>query len=184
MEIHLEKSVALLQVTPVIMHSWLAQLPRDWILSNEGDDTWSPFDVVGHLIHGEKTDWIPRAEIILSDSENKEFIPFDRFAMFAESQGKSIQDLLSEFEELGRLNIERLRSMQIAEVDFDKTGLHPDLGKVTLRQLISTWVVHDLDHIGQIAGIMARQYKEEVGPWQNFLGILGGYSKHAASQLV
>lgn len=164
MEFHFEKSVALLQVTPVVLHSWLAKLPRDWILSNEGDNTWSPFDVVGHLVHGEKTDWIPRAEIILSDSENKQFMPFDRFAMFYESQGKSIQDLLSEFEELRRLNIERLRSMQIAEVDFSKTGLHPDLGKVTLRQLISTWVAHDLDHIGQIAGIMARQYKEEVGP--------------------
>ena len=172
MEFHLENSITLLQVTPAVLHSWLAQLPRDWILSNEGADTWSPFDVVGHLVHGEKTDWIPRAEIILSGSENKQFEPFDRFAMFTESQGKSIQDLLSEFEELRRLNIERLRSMQITEVDLDKTGQHPDLGEVTLRQLISTWVAHDLDHIGQIAGIMARQYKGEVGPWQNYLGIL------------
>jgi hypothetical protein len=127
---------------------------------------------LGHLIHGEKTDWIPRAEIILSNREKKEFKPFDRFAMFSENQGKSIQVLLSEFEGLRRWNIKRLRSLQITEVYLEKTGLHPELGEVTLRQLISTWVAHDLDHIGQIAGIMARQYKEEVGPWQDFLGIL------------
>ncbi len=173
MEFDFEKAIALLQVTPLILRSWLDQLPPDWILSNEGEDTWSPFDVVGHLIHGEKTDWIPRAEIILSDSESKEFIPFDRFAMFAESQGKSIRDLLSEFEELRRQNLERLRSMHITEADFDRIGLHPDLGPVTLRQLLSTWVAHDLDHVSQIAGIMAWQYKEEVGPWQEYLGILG-----------
>jgi hypothetical protein len=177
MEFDLEKSIALLEATPVMLHSWLAQLPSDWVRSNEGDDTWSPFDVLGHLIHGEKTDWIPRAEIILSDSENKEFVPFDRFAMFTESQGKSIRDLLSELEELRRLNIERLRSMEIAKADLEKTGLHPELGEVTLRQLISTWVAHDLDHIGQIAGIMARQYKGEVGPWEKFLGVLGGSSE-------
>jgi hypothetical protein len=172
MEFDFEKSIALLQITPSVVNSLLAQLSPDWILSNEGEDTWSPFDVVGHFIHGEKTDWIPRAEIILSDNEGKEFAPFDRFAMFTESQGKSIQDLLSEFIELRRHNINRLQSMHITEADFDKTGLHPDLGTVTLRQLISTWVVHDLDHIGQIIGIMARQYLEEVGPWQEYLGIL------------
>jgi hypothetical protein len=127
---------------------------------------------VGHLIHGEKTDWIARAEIILSDEADKEFEPFDRFAMFDDSKGKTIHELLSEFEDLRRQNIEQLRSMQITEADFDKTGLHPNLGVVTLRQLISTWVAHDLDHLGQISGIMARQYKEEVGPWREFLGIL------------
>jgi hypothetical protein len=172
MEFDFQKSIALLQVTPLILHSWLEQLPPDWILSNKGEETWSPFDVVGHLIHGEMTDWIPRAEIILSDSERKEFIPFDRFAQFTESQGKSIQELLSEFEELRRQNIDLLRSMHITETDYDKTGLHPDLGIVTLRQLIATWVAHDLDHIGQIAGIMAHQYSEEVGPWGEYLGIL------------
>lgn len=172
MEFDFDKSIVLLQATPLTLQSWLAQLPADWILSSEGGDTWSPFDVVGHLIHGEKTDWIPRAEVILSEKDNKEFEPFDRFAMFTDSKGKTIQDLLSEFEELRRQNIERLQSLQITEADFDKTGLHPDLGIVTLRQLISTWVAHDLDHLGQIAWILARQYKEEVGPWREYLGIL------------
>ena len=172
MEFDFDKSIILLQATPLILKSWLAQLPLDWILSNEGEDTWSPFDVVGHLIQGEKTDWIPRTEIILSEGEGKEFEPFDRFAMFNDSKGKTIHDLLSEFEDLRRQNIEVLRSLHITETDFNKTGLHPDLGVVTLRQLISTWVAHDLDHLGQIAGIMARQYKNEVGPWRKYLGIL------------
>jgi hypothetical protein len=172
MEFDFNKSIELLQTTPSILRAWLDQLPQDWVLSNEGEDTWSPFDVVGHLIHGEKTDWIARAEIILSDEADREFTPFDRFAMFEDSKGKTIHELLSEFEDLRRQNFERLRSLQISESDFDKTGLHPNLGVVTLRQLISTWVAHDLDHIGQIAGIMARQYKEEVGPWRGFLSIL------------
>jgi hypothetical protein len=172
MKFEFNKSIELLQTTPSILRAWLDQLPLDWILSNEGEDSWSPFDVVGHLIHGEKTDWIARAEIILSDEADKEFEPFDRFAMFDDSKGKTIHELLSEFEDLRRQNIEQLRSMQITEADFDKTGLHPNLGVVTLRQLISTWVAHDLDHLGQISGIMARQYKEEVGPWREFLGIL------------
>ena len=172
MEFDFNKSIGILQTTPSILRAWLDQLPLDWILANEGEDTWSPFDVVGHLIHGEKTDWIARAEIILSKKADKEFDPFDRFAMFEDSKGKTIHELLSEFEDLRRQNIERLRSLQITETDFDKTGLHPNLGVVTLRQLISTWVAHDLDHLGQIAEIMARQYKEEVGPWREFLGIL------------
>ncbi len=172
MEFDFDRSITLLHATPLILQSWLDQLPLDWILSSEGEDTWSPFDVVGHLIHGEKTDWIPRTEIILSEGEGKKFEPFDRFAMFNESKGKTIHDLLSEFEDLRRQNIERLRSLHITETDFDKTGVHPDLGVVTLRQLISTWVAHDLDHLGQIAGVMARQYKEEVGPWREYLGIL------------
>ena len=172
MEFDFDRSITLLQATPLTLQSWLAQLHLEWILSSEGEDTWSPFDVVGHLIHGEKTDWIPRAEIILSEGESKEFEPFDRLAMFNDNKGKTIHDLLSEFEDLRRQNIERLRSLHITETDFDKTGLHPDLGVVTLRQLISTWVAHDLDHLGQIAGIMARQYKDEVGPWREYLGIL------------
>ena len=172
MEFEFNKSIELLQTTPSILWAWLDQLPPDWILSSVGEDTWSPFDVVGHLIHGEKTDWIARTEIILSDEADKEFEPFDRFAMFEDSKGKTIHELLAEFEDLRRHNIERLRSLQISETDLDKTGLHPNLGVVTLRQLISTWVVHDLDHLGQIAEIMGRQYKEEVGPWREFLGIL------------
>lgn len=165
MDFDLDRSISLLQATPLVIRAWLGHLPPGFVLCNEGEDTWSPFDVVGHLIHGEETDWIPRAEIILSDKEDKEFAPFDRFAMSTASQGKSIHDLLSEFEELRRQNIERLRALDLGEADFDKTGLHPGLGIVTLRQLISTWVAHDLDHLGQIAGTMARQYEEEVGPW-------------------
>ena len=128
---------------------------------------------MGHLIHGEKTDWIPRAEIILSDREERQFEPFDRFAMFADSAGKSMQELLDTFAELRQQSLDRLRALEISEADLDKTGVHPDLGTVTLRQLLATWVAHDLNHLGQIARVMARQYRVEVGPWKEFLGVLG-----------
>jgi len=172
MEFNLERSISLLDTTPSVIQAWLSPLPPELILSNDGSDTWSAFDIVGHLIHGEKTDWIPRAEIILSDKEDKEFTSFDRFAMFTENKGKSIHDLAAEFENLRRQNIARLRSMDIGESDLDRTGIHPELGMVNLRQLISTWVTHDLNHLAQIAEVMARQHKHQVGPWKAYLGIL------------
>jgi hypothetical protein len=173
MESKIADAMILLEATPSILNTWLGQLPPQWINTNNGEGTWSPFDIVGHLIHGEKTDWIPRAEIILSDRENKEFEPFDRFAMFNDSEGKTIQDLLEEFDQLRRGSIEKLNALHPNASDYDKTGIHPTLGTVTFRQLISTWAVHDLAHLGQIAQVMARQYKTEVGPWKEFLEILG-----------
>lgn len=172
MKFELETALGMLQDTPSILQVWLGHLPRDWLHAREGEDTWSAFDVLGHLIHGEKTDWIPRAEIILSDRESRRFEPFDRFAMFAESRGKSMEDLLDTFTELRKNSLSRLRELQISPSDYDKTGEHPDLGTVTLRQLLATWVAHDLNHLGQIAEVLARQYTREVGPWKAFLGIL------------
>ena len=173
MEFKLEKAIAILQTTPSILQAWLGQLPLDLVCATDGEDTWSAFDVVGHLIHGEKTDWIPRAEIILSGRESRQFEPFDRFAMFTDSEGKTIQELLDTFAQLRQESINRLRGLRVSDTDFDKTGIHPDLGIVTLSQLLATWVVHDLNHLVQIAEVMARQFKVEVGPWKEYLDILG-----------
>ncbi|NIS83387.1 MAG: DUF664 domain-containing protein [Anaerolineales bacterium] len=173
MEFELEKAIVVLQTTPAILQAWLRHLPHEWVTATDDEDTWSAFDIVGHLIHGEKTDWIPRAEIILSDRETKKFEPFDRFAMLKESQGRTMQELLDTFMHLRHESINHLRALRLSESDYDRTGDHPDLGEVTLRQLLATWVAHDLNHLGQIAEVMARQYKVEVGPWKEFLDILG-----------
>lgn len=150
----------------------LEGLPEEWLNNNEGEDTWSPYDVVGHLVHGERTDWIGRMNIILSDAEDKTFKPFDRFAQFEDSKGKTITILLNEFAELREQNLNTLQEKDITEEDFARTGIHPAFGKVKLSQLLSTWVVHDLSHIAQISRVMAKQYKEAVGPWQEYLSIL------------
>ncbi len=150
----------------------LIGLSEEWIQNNEGAETWSPYNIVGHLIHGEKTDWIPRAVIILSPNADKSFEPFDRFAQFRESEGKTLKQLLDEFKILRKQNIQHLRSMEITEADLEKVGKHPAFGAVTLKQLIATWMVHDLNHISQICRVMAKQYKDEVGPWSAYLGIL------------
>lgn len=150
----------------------LHQISEDWTYQNEGPDTWSVFDVVGHLLHGEKTDWIPRATLILSDRADKTFEPFDRFAQYETSKGKNIQMLLEEFRDARKESLAELRRLNISDADLQKTGIHPTFGEVTLAQLLSTWVVHDLNHVSQIARIMAKQYKEEVGPWTAFLRIL------------
>jgi hypothetical protein len=136
------------------------------------DRKWEPFDVVGHLIHGEETDWIPRARIILEQGENRTFIPFDRFAQFERSKGKSLANLLDEFEKLRAENIDTLRSWNLTEEHLDLEGIHPELGTVTLRQLLATWVVHDLNHIRQIVTAMAGKYSGEVGVWKEYLSIL------------
>ena len=133
---------------------------------------WAAFDVVGHLIHGEETDWIPRARIILEQGEDRTFVPFDRFAQFEKSKGKSLSDLLEEFAQLREDNLDRLRTLDLTEEQLDLEGIHPELGRVTLRQLLATWVVHDLNHVRQIVTEMAKRYDAEVGPWREYLSIL------------
>lgn len=172
MNFDINKSIDILQRTPAVLESLLENISDDWAFANEGPDTFSPFDVLGHLVHGEKTDWIVRMEIILSDSENKTFEPFDRFAQFEESKGKSINQLLSEFKSLRNKNIEILQSKNFIESDFAKLGLHPSLGEVTLKDLLATWTVHDLGHIAQITRVMSKCYKDEVGSWLDYLPIL------------
>ena len=172
MEFKLEQAIEVLERTPATLNSLLRDLSEQWLVQNEGPDTWSPYDVIGHLIHGELTDWIPRADIILSDNSNKAFTPFNRFAQAHESSGKSLQQLLDEFKFLRKKNIEHLKSKKITTAALELKGIHPAFGEVTLAQLLSTWVVHDLNHIAQISRVMAKQYKEAVGPWTEYLRIL------------
>jgi len=172
MNFDLNKSIEILERTPIVLEVMLRHISTDWTTANEGGDTWSVYDIVGHLIYGEKTDWIPRAEIILSKSQNKTFIPFDRFAQFEESKGKSLSQLLLEFKQLREVNLNILKSKNLTTDDFKRKGIHPELGEVTLAQLISTWTVHDLNHIAQISRVMANHYKLDVGPWVKYLGML------------
>lgn len=172
MKFELNKAIPVLERTPLVMRSLLQGLPEEWIYENEGKDTWSPFDVIGHLIHGEKTDWMVRSEIILGDGPDKVFEPFDRFAQFEDSKGKTLEALLTEFETLRNGNLELLKSKPLSSEDLNLEGIHPELGTVTLAQLLSAWVVHDLGHITQISRVMAKQYKNEVGPWPKYMTIL------------
>lgn len=172
MNFDVNKSIDILQRTPVVLVSLLENITDEWAFTNEGPDTFSPFDVLGHLVHGEKTDWIARMEIILSDKSDKTFEPFDRFAQFEESKGKTMNQLLSEFKTLRNKNIGILQSKNLTESDLNKIGMHPSLGEVTLKDLLATWTVHDLGHIAQITRVMSKNYKEEVGPWLDYLPIL------------
>jgi uncharacterized damage-inducible protein DinB len=172
MEFQLNHATEILRRTPATLNSLLGRLPEEWTHSNEGPETWSPFDVMGHLIHAEEADWIPRARIILEYGENRAFEPFDRFAMFETSRGKSLGDLLEMFERLRGESLQQLEEMNLTPEMLRKRGLHPDLRVVTLSQLLSTWVVHDLGHIGQVVRVMAKQYKEAVGAWQAYLPVL------------
>jgi uncharacterized damage-inducible protein DinB len=172
MEFQLDHATEILRRTPATLNSLLRQLPEEWIVSNEGRDTWSPFDVLGHLIHGEETDWIPRARLILEYGESRPFAAFDRYAMFEKSRGKSLGDLLDRFEQLRVESLQALEEMNLRPEMLAKRGLHPELGVVTLSQLLSTWVVHDLSHTGQITRVMAKQYREAVGVWQAYLPVL------------
>lgn len=172
MEFDLNKAKEVLERTPALLSQMLVGLSDEWILSNEGANSWSPYDIVGHLIHGEKTDWIPRMEIFLSDSDEKTFEPFDRFAQFRNSQGKSLNDLLDEFAELRRKNLDILDFKKLLPADLQRKARHPALGQVLLSELLAAWVVHDLNHIAQISRTMAHQYRDEVGPWQEYMGIL------------
>lgn len=172
-----EKSIEILARTPQVLDTLLLGLSDDWTMHNEGGETWSPYDIVGHFIHCEKTDWIPRTEIILSEKTDKTFEPFDRFAHFEISKGKSLAQLLEEFALLRQQSVEFLTSKQLTENELASTGIHPAFGEVTLSQLLATWVVHDLNHLAQIARVMAFQYKSEVGPWTAYLGILQNRQK-------
>jgi len=172
MDFDLEDGIAILDRTPKVIRTWLQGLPDPWVFNNDGGESWSPFDVLGHFTHGERTDRIPRAEIILSEDQNKTFEPFDRWAQFQDSQGKSLDELLDTFEALRAKNLEKLRGFDLQPSDYERTGIHPDLGTVTLKQLLATWVAHDLNHLGQIAEVMARQYRNAVGPRQAYIDIL------------
>lgn len=172
MKFDLEKSIEILERTPKILNAMLSGLSEEWVYANEGPETWSPFDIVGHFIQGERKDWIVRAKIILNDEGDKEFTPFDRFAQFEESKGKTLEQLLQEFQDLRTSNINELRNLNITQNQLNLEGIHPSFGKVTLGELLSTWVVHDLNHISQISRVLANQYKEEVGPWESYLRIL------------
>lgn len=172
MNFNLNKSLSILERTPAVLKQLLSGLEDEWLLNNEGPETWSPFDVVGHLLHGEKTDWMARVEIILSNGNDKRFVPFDRFAQFRESAGKNINQLLEEFTDARRTNVALLKSKNLSEKHFTLNGVHPKFGEVTLSQLLSTWTIHDLTHIAQITRVMAKQYKEPVGPWVEFFRVI------------
>jgi len=172
MKFEIENAVAVLSATPGTLRALLGGLSDGWTSSSDNSDSWQAFDVVGHLIHGEETDWITRARIVLEQGENRTFVPFDRFAQFEKSKGKSLSDLLAEFEEARAKSLSELQSWNLTDEQLELTGMHPELGEVTLGQLLATWVVHDLNHIRQIATAMARRYDAEVGPWKEYLSIL------------
>ncbi|HEY0674524.1 MAG TPA: DinB family protein, partial [Longimicrobiales bacterium] len=172
MTFNLNDAIAVLERTPATMRALLAELPDDWTICNEGPGTFSAFDNVGHLIHGERTDWIPRARIILAQGTNRRFQPYDRFAQVRESAGKSLAQLLDEFAQLRAENLATLRSWHLSERELALQGEHPDLGTVTLAQLLATWVAHDLGHLAQTARVMAKRYRDAVGPWRAYLPIL------------
>jgi len=165
---------ALLERTPAIVDAWLRGLPDEWTRANEGGESWSPFDVLGHYIHGERTDWIPRLARILEHGTAVPFDKFDRFAQFRDSAGKSLPELLDEFARLRAGSLSALDAFALDEAALDRRGQHPALGEVTVRQLLATWVAHDNDHLVQIARVLANQYADEVGPWRAFLRVISG----------
>ena len=172
MDFELQQAKEILGRTPSTLNSLLRELPEAWLVRNEGPETWSPHDIVGHLVHGEETDWIPRAKIIIEDGEARAFEPFDRTAMFEKSKGKSIAELLDSFAALRNKSLRELEGMNLTPVLLEKRGKHPELGVVTLQQLLATWVVHDLGHVRQIVRVLAKQYRDNVGPWRAYLSIL------------
>ena len=178
MEQNLHDTMALLARMPAVLDALLRDLPEAWTSQNEGVSTWSAFDVVGHLIHGERTDWIPRAKVILQFGDTRDFEPFDRWGQERESAGKSLGPLLDEFARLRVEGMAALRAMNLQPEDLERRGRHPALGVVTLSQLLATWAAHDLTHLHQISRVMARQYEAAVGPWHAYLGVLkcGGHS--------
>lgn len=172
MDFDLVTGTAILERTPHTLRAMLAGLPSSWIDGTEGPETWSPYDIVGHLIHGERTDWIPRARIILAQGANRRFTPFDRFAQFRESEGKSLVELLDELARARAESLAALAAWRLTEAQLALEGEHPAFGPVTLRQLLATWVAHDLGHIAQTARVMAKQYRDAIGPWRAYLPIM------------
>jgi len=172
MNFSLPGTIEVLKKTPKTLEAMLNGLSPEWYQSSGDREVWNPYDVLGHLIHGEKTDWIPRAEIILAQGEDRTFIPFDRLAQFEDSHGKSLDDLLDEFTALRKAGIEKLVGWHLTPEQLALKGMHPELGEVNLEQLLATWVVHDLNHLKQIITRMAARYTDDVGPWKQYLSIL------------
>jgi hypothetical protein len=172
MDFDLTQAIPVLERTPATLRTLLDGLPSAWTDANEGPDTWSPFDVLGHLIHGERADWIPRARMILEEGRSRAFEPFDRFAQFRDSEGKSLAELLDEFERLRAKSLGTLKGWQLTDAQLSLEGEHPVFGAVTLRQLLATWTAHDVSHLAQIARVMAKQYRDAVGPWRAYLPVM------------
>ena len=177
MDFNLDAAIEVLRRTPATVQTLLGGLAEPWTRGNEGPDTFSPFDVIGHLIDGEETDWMPRARIILAKDGDKRFEPYDRFRHRKRNVGRSLASLLDEFARLRAQNLKLLASWKLTEQQLELTGVHPMFGAVTLRQLLAAWVVHDLGHIAQISRVMAKQYKEAVGPWVPFMPVLTDHEK-------
>ena len=174
MEFRFDQALPVLRQTPRTVRAMLMDLPREWTSSTEGPGTWSPYDVVGHLIHGERADWIPRVEHLLQHGEAVPFPPFDREAMFAASRGQTLAQLLDRFSALRNTSLSRLDALGLTDTDLGRTGRHPEFGVVTLGQHLATWVAHDMTHIAQISRVIARQYADAVGPWKAYLSVLKG----------
>ena len=172
MNFQIKKALEILEQTPDTLKSLLSNLSNEWIFNNEGNDTWSSFNIIGHLIHGEETDWITRTKIILSSETDRKFQHFDRFAQNERFKNNSLAELLILFKKLRKINIENFRQMEVNNSMLGKKGVHPEFGEVTLKELLAAWVVHDLNHIGQIVRVMSKQYSEEVGPFKKYLPIL------------
>lgn len=172
MDFEVRSGIAVLERTPHTMRAMLAGLPSAWTDATEGPETWSPYDIMGHLIQGERSDWIPRAQLILVQGPQRRFTPYDRFAQFRESQGKSLAELLDEFASLRAGNLATLAGWRLTDAQLALEGEHPEFGPVTLRQLLATWVAHDLGHVAQTARVMAKQYREAIGPWRAYLPIM------------
>ena len=172
MEHDLQQTMSLLTRTPAALNALLRGLPETWTMRNEGEDTWSVFDVVGHLIDGERVNWMPRARMILQSGESRTFEPFDRLGHLREGRGKSLEQLLDEFARLRSENLGELRGLELRQEDLERRGRHPAFGVVTLSELLATWATHDLTHLHQISRVMAHQYRETVGPWSAYLGVL------------
>jgi hypothetical protein len=172
MDFDLRHGLAVLERTPHVLDALLSGLPEEWTSSNEGPETWSPFDIVGHLIDGEQTDWMARLHIILRQGPSRRFEPFDRLRHVSRNRGRALIDLLAEFRQLREKNLSKLRTLNLTAAQLLLSGEHPEFGRVTLQQLLATWVTHDLSHIAQISRVMAKQYRDAVGPWQAYLPVL------------
>jgi hypothetical protein len=172
MDFDLEEATTLLARTPATLNALLRDLSDEWVLQNEGGDTWSAFDIVGHLIHADRTDWLPRAHMILEHGEPREFEPFDRLGQNEASKGKSLGQLLDEFAEVRAACLKEVRELKLGAVDLERRGRHPAFGTVRMSELLATWTAHDLNHLHQLARVMAHQYREAVGPWSAYLGVM------------
>ncbi len=172
MQHNLQNTISLLTRTPAALNTLLRDLPETWTLRNEGENTWSAFDIIGHLNHGERTDWMPRVKVVLQFGETQAFESFDRWGRAREIQGKSLGQLLDEFARLRSENLAELRALNLRQEDLERRGRHPSLGIITLSALLATWAAHDLTHLHQISRVMAYQYREAVGPWSAYLGVL------------